>query len=170
MSIWQVGIAIFYAVAIGVAAYGGRVAPVVWGIVVLNFAGSAYFAGNTNATGTVDAITIVLLMIEGTGLGYSLAGCFAVCLAISRFAVKLGLSEYSTAATVDFMIVPIALIIGCLNGDGGRLSGLFSAGGAVRSDLRSDVRHSLGSRGDAPLYLAPDQRVVASREVASGRG
>lgn len=169
MSNWQVIIGVAYEVAIAVAAYRGRVAPAVWIIVAFNYAGTVYFTGNLGASGVVDAITIALLIGEGGALGYPLAGCFAVCLAISRFGIKFGLPDDTTAAIVDAMIVPIAAVLGGVNGSSGRITRhFFFSRSAFGHHLDIGGGHSAAPRHDATSYLAPNHGVVEGEGVRRG--
>ncbi len=156
----QATIAVIYIGAAGFAAIHGRFAPMVWAIVLGNFIGSMTFKGLPIETGIVDALTLALLIAEFSNLSLALAWCFTVCIAVYAFAAKVGLQPATTSTIVDWMILPIALIIGCLNGGGGHLSRLFvSRGPFARRNLDTGNGHSLETRGDASHGLAQDRGI-----------
>lgn len=167
---WIAVVASLYIGAMAVSLILGRPSPIIWGVVALNFVGSLIFFEDAAMLGIVDAMTLALLIADWTWLSLSLAFCFAICIALDAFGLKFGLSPATLSTVVDFMIIPLALIIGCVDGDGGNLSRWLGAMGYPRRtsgyfDPRADG--ALESRRHAANHLAPHS-VVAEGEVNRG--
>lgn len=170
MSIWQIIIAACYAGGMAYAGINGRAAPLVWAVITGNFIGSMIFGRDPIAIGIVDGLTLALLIGEASQMSLALALCFAVCVGLDAFGLKLGLPSDTTNTIVDWTIIPIAVIIGCLNGGGGNLTrALGHSGFAARYfDSWTDLPQEKGR--NAPLYLAANQRVVERSGVNGGQG